>query len=445
MKRFAVKGLIALLAAVALCMFFSGTIKTITTAKVKIVTAKTGKLEEQIRLTGTLVFPQTREIGLDGLDSDQSAVIRRVCVAKGRRIKSGDILFEAEVAGLQGALDELSETCASAQKELLELTRKNGELRLKRTEELWLQAYDALTDAQERQLEAGTTLRTAARLAGVPLEDGRLPENVRDEALLKSQQAADEADAAVAEAEKRFASANRLGISEDVVSTITKTRELERKIADAQERMAELNALREQAKAVCAPEDGYVLEINVKAGDSFGGQSAAMLLSAGGTKGVLRADVSSLTRRIEKGTQVTIGEEGAKTVTKKVTATGVDEEGKAYIDIELTDKEITTLGGAASLMASPIAMTASYRAQSATTLLPVSAVRGTGDSRYVYVVTTQQNALGEQTMKVSRQDVKVLAEVGATASLETDLSRQRIAYMEDREISDGSEVMAYAE
>ena len=128
-----------------------------------------------------------------------------------------------------------------------------------------------------------------------------------------------------------------------------------------------------------------------------------------------------------------------------MTDTGIDEEGKAYIDIELTDKEITTLGGAASLMAAPIAMTASYRAQSSTTLLPVSAVRGTGDSRYVYVVTTEQNALGEQTMKVSRQDVKVLAEVGATASLETDLSRQRIAYMEDREISDGSEVMAYAE
>ena len=45
MKKFAVKGLIALAAAVALCMFFSGTIRTITTAKVKIVTAKTGKLE----------------------------------------------------------------------------------------------------------------------------------------------------------------------------------------------------------------------------------------------------------------------------------------------------------------------------------------------------------------------------------------------------------------
>ena len=39
----------ALAAVVALCMFFSGTIKTISTAKVKLVTAKQGKLEEVIR------------------------------------------------------------------------------------------------------------------------------------------------------------------------------------------------------------------------------------------------------------------------------------------------------------------------------------------------------------------------------------------------------------
>ena len=38
MKRFAIKGLAALAAVVALCMFFSGTMKTLSTAKVKIVT-----------------------------------------------------------------------------------------------------------------------------------------------------------------------------------------------------------------------------------------------------------------------------------------------------------------------------------------------------------------------------------------------------------------------
>ena len=37
----------------------------------------------------------------------------------------------------------------------------------------------------------------------------------------------------------------------------------------------------------------------------------------------------------------------------------------------------------------------------------------------------------------------VLAEVGSTVSIQDDLSRQRVAYMEDRSISDGSEVMVY--
>ena len=49
MKKMAIKGLVTLAAVVALCMFFSGTIKTISTAKVKLVTAKQGKLEEVIR------------------------------------------------------------------------------------------------------------------------------------------------------------------------------------------------------------------------------------------------------------------------------------------------------------------------------------------------------------------------------------------------------------
>lgn len=60
----AIKGLVALAAVVALCMFFSGTIKTISTAKVRLVTAKQGKLEEEIKLSGNLTFTQTEEVKL---------------------------------------------------------------------------------------------------------------------------------------------------------------------------------------------------------------------------------------------------------------------------------------------------------------------------------------------------------------------------------------------
>ena len=436
MKKFAIKGLVALAAVVALCMFFSGTIKTISTAKVKLVTAKQGKLEEEIKLSGQLTFPEKEDVKLE-LSSDQSVTIKRVRVAKGRRISAGDVLFEAEVSGYDKEMESLRSDYDASQKKLLELERKNGDLRLKRTEEIWIEAYDALGKSKDELAQAQTNLEVAAKLAGVKLIDGGLPESAADnQQLIDLYQAVIDAQTAQAEAQKKFN-------SEDVLSYITESRELKDKLAKTQEKIAELDVLVQQVSEVKAAHDGYVVEINVKAGDAYDGKTAAIVLSAEGSEPVLRADTSKVERTIEKGTQVTIKRDSGKTLTKKVTDAGVDDEGKKYVDIKLSDKDVTTLGGGSALLASPVEMTASYRAGTSTTLLPASAVRGSGDSRYVYLVSEENNALGQRVLKVKKQDVKVLAEVGSTVSLEDDLSRQRVAYMEDRSISDGSEVMVY--
>ena len=90
-----------------------------------------------------------------------------------------------------------------------------------------------------------------------------------------------------------------------------------------------------------APHDGYIVEINVKAGDSYDGKTAAhrhQQLRSGDA--VLRADTSKIEKKIDKGTQVTVKRDSDKTLTKKVTDSGVDEEGKRYIDVKLTDKDI---------------------------------------------------------------------------------------------------------
>ena len=399
MKKWAIKGLIGTAVFVALCMFFSGTIRTITTAKVRIVTAKTGKLEEQIDLTGKLIFPQTQEFFVTGIPDERSLTVKRVRVSVGRRVKAGDTLFETEVTGYDSAIKTLEETYKSAQAELMELERKSGDLRLKRTEESWIAAYDALAAAKDAEADAQT----------------------------------------------RFDSANRLGISEDVVTYVTKSRELSAKMADAQEQITTLTVLSGQCAAVTAPYDGYVVEIGVKAGDTYNGAAAAMVLTAPETGGVMRADVSDIERRIEDGTQVSIERSNGKTLTKKVTGSGTDESGKRYIDVELTDKDITNLGTAATLMSEETKLTVSYRSGTSTTLLPVSAVRGSGESRYIYAVDESSNALGERTLTIRRQDVTVLAEVGSTVSVQEDLGRVRVAYMEDRAISEGSTVMLYAE
>lgn len=444
MKKMAIKGLVALAAVVALCMFFSGTIKTISTAKVRLVTAKQGKLEEEIKLSGNLTFTQTEEVKL-ALASDQSVTIKRVRVAKGRKVAAGDVLFEAEVSGYDKEMESLRSDYEAAQKELMELERKNGDVRLKRTEEIWVEAYDALAQSKDDLMNAQTQLEVAAKLAGVTLTDGRLPEKEQDETLLEAQKAVDKAQAAQDEAQKKFNSANRLGISENVISYITQSRTLNEKLTAAQEKITALDVLARQAKQVTAPHDGYIVEINVKAGDSYDGRTAAIVISAEDGDAVLRADTSKIEKKIDKGTQVTVKRDNDKTLSKKVTDSGVDEEGKRYIDVKLTDKDISNLGGGAALFSAAVDMTASYRATTSTTLLPASAVRGSGDSRYVYVVNEESNALGQRVLKVKKQDVKVLSEVGSTVSIQDDLSRQRVAYMEDRTISDGSEVMVYGE
>ena len=74
LKRFAIRGIVFLAVFVALCMFFSGTVRTITTPKVKLTTAKRGKLEERIELTCRPAFPDAEEIALK-LPEDMSLTI----------------------------------------------------------------------------------------------------------------------------------------------------------------------------------------------------------------------------------------------------------------------------------------------------------------------------------------------------------------------------------
>ena len=55
-KGKALKGLLILAVIVALCMYFSQTIQTITTPKVKLVQATTGRIEQKINVSAARIF-----------------------------------------------------------------------------------------------------------------------------------------------------------------------------------------------------------------------------------------------------------------------------------------------------------------------------------------------------------------------------------------------------
>lgn len=444
MKKWAIRGLMTLGVVVALCMFFSGTIKNLTTAKVKIAVPKGGRLEEKIELKGALTFPKTHEVK-PPLESGESLVVTRVSVANGYRVAKGDPLLETEVADYEKTRAELNEEYQAAQKAYLELERKNSGLYLRRSEENWIAAYDALAQCGQDLMQARLELRVIAEGLGLSLVDDRLPEGAEDAALLEAQRRVEDAVKAQQEAQRQFDDVNRLGIQDKVVEYITQNRELTARMQKAQDGLLRLETLRQQTAVLTAPHDGYVVSVPVKAGDVYNGKTALLVMSAQGQEPVLRADVDELERIIEKDTKVEITREGGKALEKRVTETGMNAMGREIIDVALTDTDVTALGGCASLLDKQVDLSITYKAAASTTLLPSAAVRGVGSSRYVYLISEEWSKTGRTVLRVQKLPVTVLAEFGDTASVENELGNSRVAYMEDRAISEGSEVMAYGQ
>lgn len=435
MRKIAVWGMAWLAVMICISMFFAGTIKTMTTAKVQLVAAKEGRIEERIRLEGKLIFPETSEVTVSGLGDDIALSTKVVYVGEGRWVEAGEPLFSADVVGYPKLQDGYQEEYNAAQSDSFEIDRKLGSMRMTRMEEMWLEAHDALVAADQEVLKAQTDLQVYDNLHANG-EERQVLENAVTDAWSKKRAAQD-----------AFDKINRMGINQELMQLVLDSREAQQRRLEAGAKITALRTLKEQAACICAPHAGYVVSIPIKVGATYNGQGPAMVMSAESLDqagGVLRADLSKTDKRIEIGTKITITAGGAE-IGAEVTDRGIDANGSWYADVAVTREQITELGGAAHLMSENTSMICTYRAKTSTTLLPVSAVRGTGDNRYVLLVSEKRNSLGEAVMVAVKQEVHVITETEDTVSIEENLGRQRVAYMEDRPIDDGTEVMAYAQ
>lgn len=64
-KKKALKALLWLAVVVAACMYFARTVQSITTPKVQLVNATTGRVEQKISVSAQAYFPVKTEITLD--------------------------------------------------------------------------------------------------------------------------------------------------------------------------------------------------------------------------------------------------------------------------------------------------------------------------------------------------------------------------------------------
>ena len=141
LKKFALRGMIILAAVVALCVLFSGTIRTLTTAKVRYAPVKNGKFENVVELTGSVAFPEEEEIILK-IPEGLSLTVQRIPVSAGQKLYAGDRLLVATVTDAEKNLASLQQEYDTARNTLDAWKRKNGDLRVTRNEALWMEAYE---------------------------------------------------------------------------------------------------------------------------------------------------------------------------------------------------------------------------------------------------------------------------------------------------------------
>lgn len=441
LKKFAVRGIVFLAVFVALCMFFSGTVRTITTPKVRLTAAKRGKLEERAELPCKLAFPEVEKIEYP-VGEDMSLSIVKVNTREGYTVEAGDVVIEAKLANYDQQRKQYQEAYDAASEALLSLENKSRGIRVNKRDEAYADAYYALRDARRSAVSLELDMDAMLSREGLERVEEGYPEGASDELKTQIDRWRD-AVAALKAAQADMDDVSRYTVDDAVWSYITEQREQTEKQEAAEASLRELVRLNDQVKAILAPHAGYIAELGVKEGDTYDGASLLYAITPEEAMPTLRADISGQTRTVTTGMTATLNPDSYDAIESQVIAVGTDADGKKYADIELNKQLIKARGSVYAMTQEDTPMTLIYRARESTSLLPTSAVRGSGDDRYVLVAEQNTAAFGGSTLALHKMPVKVLGEYGGTTSVQEDLSYYTVAYGEDRAISDGDAVMEY--
>ena len=444
MKKFAIKGLIILGVVVLLCIFLSGTLRTITTAKVRIARTRTGRFEAGIDLSGSLVWPETVNLTIEGMTEEDTLVVRHFPVAAGSYVREGDLIAECAVSNYESRLAGLQESLSAKEKESLELERKNGSMVLTDQQTQWYSAYLRLQEAGNAAQLLRQDLRLAAWRAGVTLDrEDALPEGCEDAALLELRAGLTAAEEEEASAAKAFDRMKMLNMSEDVVSYLDRKAELKSETDALTEDITALRILNERCASVRAPHAGYITAAELKAGDQVSMDTILVTMTAPDTDPVIRLEQEDSQHPVSVGSAVKLSA-GDRSADSVISGQGVSAESGPYLDAAVTRTVLNALGGAAALTEEKsVSAKVSYQAESVTTLIPVTALRGIDGDYYIYTADAALDPLGAERFTISRKNVTVLDMNDSSVSIQETLKNDSVVYMEDRLLTDGCEVMLY--
>lgn len=452
LKRIALRGLIILAVAVAVCMFFARTVQTITTPKVQLVTASSGRFEDKLTFQAEVYFPDTEAVVVS--QAAKSAVtVDKILVKPGYWVNAGDVIFTCKVTGFEEEMKKLRDDYDTKSRELMDLDVQNRRLsKESRQNEL----YQVMVEAQAALTDAVIAARTAASQNNVKISGdvsgwGKqlaffkdVPEEVTA-AVRKAQTASETYNAANA-AYLEILEDRKLKVSTEVFEYIQKRGDYQKQLDALAEQMVTLSLLADGLTQVEAEHSGYIVSVAVNAGDAYDGTKTAYTISKEGALPILRTPLEGVNRTIADGTKAEIETNSHGTEKTTIEKTTVEADGKKYLFINMPDSLSgeSNSGIRRAMADGGVSVKVTYRAAQNSTLITPSAVRADGDNNYVYLVQMQRGGLlSSDMMKVVKTSVTVIERSDKYVSVAEEFGYQQIADREDRTLSDGQAVMEY--
>ena len=451
-KGKALKGLLILAVIVSLCMYFSKTIQTITTPKVKLVQSTTGRIEQKLQVTAKPYFPVKTDVTLKKAE-DTPITVDKVYVTAGLYVEVGDTLFTANINDYDTKDKELRDKYKEVAQKLIDLdiaNRKNSK-QSKRNE-----LYDAMLDSQDALTNAESDARLAAAAEGIDLTFDQetwaafAKKKQASAAVLELIVKAATAKATFNDARTAFYQSYenaKLKVSDEVFKYINDRNAIVKQMRDYSDDMVDLLEAKQSLSTVVTDSAGYIVEMDVKESTSYDGKSVAYTIAKKEDAPILRADVTDLKKDVTEGAKVEVAGD-YETLKTKVTQVVNDTDGRQYAEIALTDDILSTAGGMSKLLSSgSMDVNIVFRSKKNATIIPAGALRSEGDGNdYVFIAEYQGGGfLSGSGMVARKTSVTVIDRGDKAVSIQEDLAYQQIIERADRTVEEGKPVMEYVE
>ena len=451
-KGKALKWLLILAVIVALCMYFSKTIQTITTPKVKLTQSTSGRIEQKLTLSAAPYFPVKTEVTLKKA-ADTPITVDKVYVSAGLYVEAGDTLFTATVNDYDTKEKDLRDKYTTTAQKLIDLdiANRKSSKQSKRNE-----LYDTMLDAQDALTAAESDARIAAAAEGLDLTF----DQETWAALAKQKKASESVTTLIDKAVTAKANFNtardtfyqsyenkRIKVTDVVFKYINDRNAIVKEMRDISDDMVDLLEGKKTLSTVVSDSAGYIVSMDVKENSAYDGKSLAYTIAKKEDTPCLRADITDLKKDVSEGAKVEVAGDN-DTFKTKVTGVINGKDGRQYAEIKLTDDILQNAGGMSKLLsAGTMELSIVFRAKKNATLIPAGALRSEGEGNdYIFIVDyTGGGFLSSGGMVAKKTSVTVIDRGDKAVSVQEDLSYKQIIERADRTVEDGKPVMEYVD